>query len=424
MRMLVPFVICVLLWACGDTEYVVNRDYSLAFDSASGSKLVSSPCDESLAGRMLFNEDVGLMFICDGGNWVVMNGLDGRNGKRGKDGTPGANGDDGVDGSDAVFCTVRNFGSDVLVSCDADTITVKLDWIVSEGCSASSVPGDSVLVVCDGDSVKVAKNVKGKQGIDAPPPVDLDDELTRPSNEQMLLCNGKEFDGSIYFCSDDSLVKLCEGYAYDPTQRICFEKKLYKYIVDERDGKVYPVVDYGHFQIMAKNLNYELPGSVIKNGDDSTGDYFGRYYTWMQVMDFDSVSMADYSTTKVYKGICPEGFHVPSALELSGLIDFWTNRLYRGPMGYGLWAASSFRPEWMGALSRAEYVNYYGFSATLTGRPEERMENSGFADFWSSTMKGSVDILVIEDYGYVRMLTLSPGERRNLRCVKDGSSFL
>ena len=116
-------------------------------------------------------------------------------------------------------------------------------------------------------------------------------------------------------------------------------------LFDSRDGKTYKTVAIGTKIWMAENLNYDVPnagigskcygeGGAIKislpNGEQ--GDYryseeewlaacakYGRLYDWMTVMNGAASSNQNPSGVK---GICPDGWHVPSDNEWAELVDY------------------------------------------------------------------------------------------------------
>lgn len=89
----------------------------------------------------------------------------------------------------------------------------------------------------------------------------------------------------------------------------------YGRILDSRDGKTYRTVRIGAQTWMAENLNWAGSGVCYANSPDSCAKY-GRLYTWPQVMDSSSSSLASPSGVK---GICPTGWHVPSDAEWQSL---------------------------------------------------------------------------------------------------------
>jgi len=75
---------------------------------------------------------------------------------------------------------------------------------------------------------------------------------------------------------------------------------------------------------MAENLNYNASGSVCYDGDDSYCKEYGRLYDWATAMDIDSScnsKLCADSIEKVnHKGICPEGWHIPSVIDFLELL--------------------------------------------------------------------------------------------------------
>jgi uncharacterized protein (TIGR02145 family) len=87
-------------------------------------------------------------------------------------------------------------------------------------------------------------------------------------------------------------------------------------MTDPRDGQVYKTVCIGNQTWMAQNLNYDAPGSVTYNNDPANGAKYGRMYDWATVMQGSPASSANPSGVQ---GVCPKGWHVPSAAECATL---------------------------------------------------------------------------------------------------------
>ncbi len=126
-------------------------------------------------------------------------------------------------------------------------------------------------------------------------------------------------------------------------------------IIDSRDGKVYKTVCIGDQVWMAENLNWAGAG-VCFDGNAANCDTYGRLYTITEVTNLDT------SSTKPsgIKGICPQGWHVPSEAEFEELFAFcggiteaaiklrstttWaTPNNYTDAFGFNFKASGSFR---------------------------------------------------------------------------------
>jgi len=69
-------------------------------------------------------------------------------------------------------------------------------------------------------------------------------------------------------------------------------------LTDSRDGQIYGVVVISSKTWMAKNLNYNAPGSKFYNSDK-----YGRLYNWATA-----------------NSVCPTGWHLPTKVEWESLI--------------------------------------------------------------------------------------------------------
>lgn len=126
---------------------------------------------------------------------------------------------------------------------------------------------------------------------------------------------------------------------------------VYGTLYDDRDGKTYKTVKIGDQEWMAENLNYEV-AQISKTSIGSTCylkwidsenprvpqpdscTKYGRYYTWTAAIDsislYNNESLSCGGSTKPcdtlsnlkVRGVCPEGWHLPSSKEWSKLIYF------------------------------------------------------------------------------------------------------
>ena len=164
------------------------------------------------------------------------------------------------------------------------------------------------------------------------------------------------------------------------------EKHLVEYgsLIDERDGHVYKTVVIGNQTWMAENLRYadsvSYPGllgrnwCVIdkKNSSATCGPSNDRFYTWSAAMD----SVGTFSTKAKgcgmgsscspeypVRGICPEGWHLPSKDEWEELINYAGGQDSAGIL---LKSDTIWSPEIN--TSGSIRSNAYGFSAIPSGR--------------------------------------------------------
>ncbi len=187
-------------------------------------------------------------------------------------------------------------------------------------------------------------------------------------------------------------------------------------LLDARDGQKYPTVCIGNQIWMAQNLNYNAPGSVLYNNDPANGAIYGRLYDWPTVMQGAPASNA---TPSGVQGVCPKGWHVPSAPEYAALSTALGGDAVAGG------AMKSTSSLWVSPNTGA--TNSSGFSALAGGTytPSDTMfEYLGtIATFWNTYEDPTLF------YGGVRLLentwsNTAPGETittslTSCRCVKD-----
>jgi uncharacterized protein (TIGR02145 family) len=97
-------------------------------------------------------------------------------------------------------------------------------------------------------------------------------------------------------------------------------------MTDIRDNKTYKTVVIGTQTWMAQNLNYNVSSSskCYNNGENSCTQY-GRLYTWAAAMSLDpncNESSCASNISGKHRGICPEGWHIPSDADWNTLMKF------------------------------------------------------------------------------------------------------
>ena len=107
--------------------------------------------------------------------------------------------------------------------------------------------------------------------------------------------------------------------------------------VDARDGQTYTTVVIGSKTWMSQSLNYNYnEGSALSAcySDDPTCKKYARKYNWMAAIDsaglFSRGGVGCSSTeicgiTGAVRGVCPEGWHLPTKAELKALYNFFSD---------------------------------------------------------------------------------------------------
>lgn len=206
---------------------------------------------------------------------------------------------------------------------------------------------------------------------------------------------------------------------------------------DERDGHIYKTVTIGALTWMAENLNYETSdkyggvGSFCYDDKEDNCNQYGCLYTWATAMDSagafgpngkDCGYGKRCAPTYPVRGVCPEGWHLPSSGE-------WSTLLYAVDRDKYMVSGPKLK-------SKSGWVNdttdvgedEYGFSVLPAG---EKMFNGKYyrkgsdAYFWTATdvYREYAENLHIAIDGSVSMgAGEGMGEKNyanSVRCVKD-----
>ena len=199
---------------------------------------------------------------------------------------------------------------------------------------------------------------------------------------------------------------------------------------DSRDGQTYRTVTIGSQTWMAENLNYDVPGSYCYDDVDSNCVTYGKLYTWATAMD----SVGKWSEngrgcgngklcvpTYPVRGICPDGWHLPSEGEWETLryavddfSDDYSGNAYNDmPIQWKIgWDGNSNGEEGYGLLILS------GGAKMNSGK---YYYEGSRAYFWTSTDDGKTDAggfslhlnTISEDWANKKAFALS------VRCVKN-----
>ena len=208
-------------------------------------------------------------------------------------------------------------------------------------------------------------------------------------------------------------------------------------MTDSRDGQTYKTVTIGTQTWMAENLNYAytgVPYKVYSYTSDSTSwcyedgesncAKYGRFYTWAAAMD----SVGTWSTngkgcgykktcspTYPVRGVCPEGWHLPTIEEFETLFtavggQSTAGKVLKSTSGWN--SGGNGSDAFVFSALPAGHRDYYG----------NYNSEGDYARFWSSTESNSDD-------AYSMYLFYSVGDACldydgkftgfSVRCVKD-----
>ncbi len=95
--------------------------------------------------------------------------------------------------------------------------------------------------------------------------------------------------------------------------------------LDTRNNKAYKIVAIGKQTWMAENLNYNASGSKCYDNDPVNCATYGRLYNWATAMTLPSNCKDNSCASQIrakHRGICPEGWHIPSDEEWDKLYRY------------------------------------------------------------------------------------------------------
>jgi len=221
--------------------------------------------------------------------------------------------------------------------------------------------------------------------------------VTRIENELDKACvkSRKGLIEGTYFCSDTGWVKMptldqnlgvyCNsdtrgdsvhvGYSTfvcDSAWKVIPADTLDEWAEDTRDGKTYLIVPMGSQRWMGSNLRYRdsvntpnLVGNTWCYGNYASycSGPNGVLYSWTAAMDLpDDVKADTVKFTLPHRGVCPEGWHMPSKADWDTLFAFVEKYGPEGKLALALMGDS-----WAGgAFERT--LNTFGFNARGSGR--------------------------------------------------------
>ena len=202
----------------------------------------------------------------------------------------------------------------------------------------------------------------------------------------------------------------------------------YGTVLDDRDGQTYKTVKIGDQWWMAENLNYKTDNSFCYKDSAEYCEKYGRLYTWAAATDSAGVwgengkgcGYAKHCTTAYpVRGVCPEGWHLPTKNEwntlstavggqttpgkvLKSTSGWYTDDVYHGN-GTDAFSFSALPAGYRSYTGLYDLAGYYAY-------------------FWSSTARDSRNAYNVYLYYNDDYMALDYSDKRrgfSVRCVKD-----
>ena len=397
----------------------------------------------------------GVEVSCPGSKPVVI-----KNGDKGAEGKAGENGKNGES------CTTKAVEGGVEVSCPgSEPVVIKNGDKGDEGkagengkngesCTTKAVEG-GVEVSCPGSEPVVIKNgTNGENGTSCNIVSDKDGVVTIQCGEgenakttelYKAMCDIKPFDPKHQFCFDNVVYNQCGDKVYDPSKEICSNEVVYdllcggnvydpelqfcaKFNDDAKTEQIYKMVtiapegkDYSETW-MAENLNYKTENSWCYDDKDENCAKYGRLYTWASAVG-KTETECGYGQkcnlgTGDIRGVCPEGWHLPSQDEWEYLF-----KAVGGQSTAGAKLKSKTGWEEYSGINNEDTFGFSALPAGCRGNCGGKYDNEGDgAFFWSST-EGSGNNSFYMSLGYDRefanLYYFNKDLGFSVRCLKD-----
>ena len=333
--------------ACGDEVTKVSEvTQVVGMQVVEGGEALPK-CTADNEGAMVYSVDSAAAYTCFGGAWTSNKGKDGKDGadgKNGKDGKNGANGaagaagSAGADGDDGSYCTAKALknGNGYKIVCGGDSVGVVLNG--QDGAKGDSgVKGDSGATGKDGLSAYEIAKAGGYKGSEEEWIASLKGDTGAKGDSGVAGsgCSVKEDSVGIEItCSGGKSFTVNHGADGKDGKSLAD-----RWILDPRDKQLYKVVTIGDQTWMAENLNYATDeGSFCYNDSATYCEKYGRLYTWVAAVG-KSEDECGYGkicglSGKV-RGVCPEGWHLPSVEEWGDLYTVVLERILISETGLG-----------------------------------------------------------------------------------------
>ena len=342
---------------------------SLAFLACSGEEGVDgvNGADGTSCYAKALKDSSGFELYC-GDEYVgtLKNGEDGAKGDKGDagdkgdTGAPGENGRNGLNGENGL--------SAYEIAKAGGYIGTEEDWIESLKGDPGD-PGTNCEIVNDEGNI-----VELKCG-------------TQTTTLYKAMCGATPYDpDGDKFCYGVNLYDKCgkSKATYNADNQFCAK-------FSDESEQIYKKVTIGSQTWMAENLNFRTDNSYCYNNDASNCSKYGRLYTWNAAVGKSEEECGHNKNCTLgagnVRGVCPEGWHLPSKDEWNTLITTVGGPLIAGKM-------LKFRIGWI-AYDGITGDDAYSFAALPAGYfasdngAVDYFDEEYSANFWSSSENDS-----------------------------------
>jgi len=192
---------------------------------------------------------------------------------------------------------------------------------------------------------------------------------------------------------------------YDPKTEYCDGSSIKSYgsFTDTRNGKIYRTVEIDTQVWMTENLNYDTTGSYCYSYSEANCGKYGRLYSWATAMALPASCNSSLCPSQInpkHKGICPDGWHVPSAADWEALmryVDGNTGNVNDYDGRYGSPSAGKYlraTNEWKECVDSQYFLNRcedtYGFAALPGGDRSDSFFGIGTSGLWWTSSEAGV----------------------------------
>ncbi len=324
--------LAVALNACGDDSSSSSSPTGkLPTEVKDLKELEEHKCDMGVIGEKVFVESEDLLYECDGDVWFKSYDQTKPSSSSAKSSSSTKADGEGDEGGDENSPDSEKGSSSSVAPSDV------------EGSSSSAE-------VDDGPGFEVKETCTEVGACDAMVKADIstwhfvrkdafgdDAEYTYTADGKDLIITIKNADGSrnsktysMYNMESEVGVEMafnaakatCEdGGGNDVVTKTCVQDTVYssvgiKYgsLLDERDGHTYKTVKIGDQTWMAENMKFKCEGRFWV----ADSEYF---YTWTSALNDEKLFDED-NLPRIVRGICPEGWHVPSLADFKSLLVY------------------------------------------------------------------------------------------------------